>query len=127
MEPKEIGQKIKKFRKQRELTQMELAERINVSFQQVQKYENGRTQITLHRLSAVAKALNLPITSFLEEKTTLKLSEEPGSYSSQEQILFRVTKEEVTVLKLFRKIRNKKVKDGILKLFKGIIELELDK
>ncbi len=104
MESTEIGQMIKVLRKQRELTQMEPAERIDVSFQQVQKYENGKTQITLQRLS-----------------------DKPGSYSAQEDLLFRVTNEEAVFLKLFRKIRNKKVKDSILKLFKGIIELESEK
>ncbi len=127
MESTEIGQMIKVLRKQRELTQMELAERIDVSFQQVQKYENGKTQITLQRLSEITKALDVPITVFFKEKSFSRVSDKPGSYSAQEDLLFRVTNEEAVFLKLFRKIRNKKVKDSILKLFKGIIELESEK
>ncbi len=123
MDPRRIGQKIKQLRKQRNLTQMELAERINVSFQQVQKYENGETQITLQRLWAISNALYVPITAFWQDFPQ-KISEEAGSYSAQEQIVFWLNKEEASFINLYRKIRSKKVKDGIMKLLKGIIELE---
>ncbi len=123
MEPNEIGQKIKAFRKQRQLSQMELAERINVSFQQVQKYENGKSQITMLRLAAITQALNIPITEFLEEETPLKISEDPGSYTPGE-ILLRISKEEASFIKQYRKIRSKKARDYILKLLKVITEIE---
>lgn len=122
MDPKEIGRRIKEFRKQQDLTQSELAERINVSFQQVQKYEQGQTRITLQRLCSIAEALELPISLFLEEERTLKVSEDPAAYSSGEKLLFRLTAEEASFLKQFRKINNQKMRSGLLKLLKGIVE-----
>ena len=123
MEFNKIGQKIKIFRKQRQLSQMELAERINVSFQQVQKYENGKSQITLRRLVAIAHALKIPITEFLEEETPLTISEDRASYTTGE-ILLRISKEEAAFLKQYRKIRSKKARDHILKFLKVIAEIE---
>lgn len=39
----EIGQYIKKLRKEKGLTQTQLAEKLNISFQSVSKWENGET------------------------------------------------------------------------------------
>ena len=41
-----IGQQIKRFRKIKRLTQNDLAEKLGVSFQQIQKYENGKNRIS---------------------------------------------------------------------------------
>lgn len=38
---KEIGRKISEFRKIRNMTQMELADRLNISFQAVSNWERG--------------------------------------------------------------------------------------
>ena len=36
----------------------------------------------------------------------------------------QVTQEEATCLKLLRKVENKKVRDGFIKILKGTVELE---
>jgi transcriptional regulator with XRE-family HTH domain len=43
-----------------------LAERIGVSFQQIQKYEKGATRITVMRLQQISGALGVNITVFFE-------------------------------------------------------------
>jgi transcriptional regulator with XRE-family HTH domain len=42
---------------QRDLSQSDLAEKLGVSFQQVQKYEKGTNRITVSRLEQIALAL----------------------------------------------------------------------
>ena len=64
---KEIGEKLKEFRKLRGLTQEQLAEMVEVTFQQIQKYENGNTRLNTDKLQAVAKALNVPVSAFFDE------------------------------------------------------------
>lgn len=125
MTRKNIGQRIRYFRKQRNMTQIELAERINVSYQQVQKYENGQTRITLERLLTIAESLGVPVTSFLEdhsERTGLAVSEEPGRYTQGEDFILPLTREEATFIKLLRRIENRNLKDSIIKLLKAISE-----
>jgi transcriptional regulator with XRE-family HTH domain len=56
-----IGNTIRKIRKMRNLSQTELAQKIDVSFQQVQKYENGANRISLSALLLIAMALDIPI------------------------------------------------------------------
>ena len=48
------------------MSQPELAERVGVTFQQVQKYENGKNRISAGRLYEVAKALGVTIQYFYE-------------------------------------------------------------
>ena len=42
----------------------ELARKIDISYQQVQKYENGTNRISASRLYAIAKVLNVHINDF---------------------------------------------------------------
>lgn len=63
----DIGGMIRYHRKQRGLTQLALARLIGVSYQQLQKYEKGRSSITLERLDQISCALGVPIESFLRE------------------------------------------------------------
>ena len=65
-----IGQNIRICRLQRRLSQSELGERIGVSFQQVQKYENGANRVGAGRLTQVANALEVPLLSLFDGTTT---------------------------------------------------------
>ena len=48
------------------MTQTELGKAVGVSFQQIQKYENGSNRIMGSRLWAIASVLNRPISYFFE-------------------------------------------------------------
>ena len=63
----EIGRNIKKFRVQRRITQTALAKKLNISYQQVQKYENGFNRISARTLYKISCILNIPISRFFEE------------------------------------------------------------
>lgn len=54
-----IGQRLRQLRKSRNLTQVTVAKRMGITFQQVQKYESGKNQIYLNRLPALAKAFEI--------------------------------------------------------------------
>lgn len=125
---KAIGRRIKEIRKEWGLSQMELAERVGLSFQQIQKYEKGLTRISVMRLKQISDALGVNIASFLEEDgTDFKVSDSVCRYTAEKapfETVETVTKEERTLLKLFRKTKNKKVREGILKQLQGVVELE---
>jgi transcriptional regulator with XRE-family HTH domain len=59
-----IGQRIRLFRQDAELSQGELAKRIGVSFQQLHKYESGTNRVGVGRLMQIAAALDVPIIDF---------------------------------------------------------------
>ncbi len=57
----EVGKQIRKFRKERGLTQKELAERVNVATGTIQQYELGKREPKLAILQRVALALGVRI------------------------------------------------------------------
>lgn len=50
------------------LTQAELARRIGVSPQQIQKYESGKNRISVYRMWQILHATNMSIAEFFENK-----------------------------------------------------------
>jgi transcriptional regulator with XRE-family HTH domain len=55
-----IGKKIFRRRKQLRLTQEKIAAKINVTFQQVQKFEKGTNGLVDLRIRSLAAALKIP-------------------------------------------------------------------
>jgi transcriptional regulator with XRE-family HTH domain len=60
----EIGRKIRALRLERGLSQSGLADGIDLTFQQVQKYEKGTNRVSAGRLQRIADMLNTPVMFF---------------------------------------------------------------
>ncbi len=48
------------------MTQQQLAERVGIKFQQIQKYETGMNRVSASRLWDISEALSVPIDFFFE-------------------------------------------------------------
>ena len=55
-----LGKKMKRRRRQIKLTQTDIANAINVTFQQVQKYEKGLNSLSSFRIEPLRLALKIP-------------------------------------------------------------------
>lgn len=62
-----MGQKIRKAREERGLSQEQLAERIARDQRSVSEYESGKRRIYAHDLPTIAKALDMPILYFYQD------------------------------------------------------------
>lgn len=62
-----IGQNIKVCRKQRRLTQEQLAKSINRTISSIQKYESGETEVPRSILERIADVLDCRITELLDD------------------------------------------------------------
>src|SRR3989440_5116340 len=62
----EVGRRVRSRRLECRFSQTELADRIGVTFQQVQKYEKGVNRIGAGRLQRISEALEVPITFFFD-------------------------------------------------------------
>jgi len=62
-----VGKRLRLRRNLLDLSQDELAKRLGLTAQLIQKYEAGETRISASRLYDVAKQLAVPITWFFEE------------------------------------------------------------
>ena len=77
-----LGSKLRMRRLSLGLTQTKVAQAINVTFQQVQKYEKGTNGISSLRLMQLANFLQVPIVYFFEDYSAFK---NPTSDSSMVQ------------------------------------------
>lgn len=48
------------------MTQQQLAEKVGIKFQQIQKYETGANRVSASRLWDIAKALDVPVAFYFE-------------------------------------------------------------
>jgi len=63
---KRIGNNIKKVRKNKNLTQLDLASSLNIEDSALRRIENGRTNPTIKTLLKIAKALDISIFDLLK-------------------------------------------------------------
>ncbi len=63
---KHVGRRLRWRRRELKLSQEVLAERLGVTFQQVQKYERGANRVSAGRLFELAQALDTTILYFFE-------------------------------------------------------------
>ena len=65
-----VGARIRMLRVNRGISQTTLAERIGVTFQQVQKYERGANRVGASRLAQIASVLDVSVGEFFESSRT---------------------------------------------------------
>lgn len=61
-----VGKRVRQRRWMVGMTQQQLAEKVGIKFQQIQKYETGMNRISASRLWDIADALNVPVSFFFE-------------------------------------------------------------
>jgi transcriptional regulator with XRE-family HTH domain len=108
-----IGQCIRQTRKSMGMSQMELGKRIGVSYQQIQKYENGKSHASVERLRQIANALDMPARDLLG--TNAPPAEFPGA---------GLDEKELEILTLLRKIKDDSLREGITKVVQRLVNLQ---
>ena len=68
-----LGKKLRLRRTSLGLTQTQVAKAINVTFQQIQKYEKGTNGVSSARLLQLANFLKVPIKYFFEDNSIIFL------------------------------------------------------
>ena len=67
-----LGKKLRMRRLSLGLTQTKVAQAINVTFQQIQKYEKGTNGVSSNRLMQLSQFLKVPIIYFFEDYKEFK-------------------------------------------------------
>ena len=68
-----LGKKLRMRRLSLGLTQTKVAQAINVTFQQIQKYEKGTNGVSSNRLMQLSQFLKVPIIYFFEDYKDFKI------------------------------------------------------
>jgi transcriptional regulator with XRE-family HTH domain len=74
-----VGKRVRQRRWMVGVTQQQLAERVGIKFQQIQKYETGMNRISASRLWDIAHALGAPVSFFFEGLEGAEQSGTPGA------------------------------------------------
>lgn len=91
-----LGEKIRKLRLSKDITQKELADQLNVSFQTVSKWENNINEPDLASLKKIANIFNCPIDFFFEDdEEKINNSLENISKENESKEVKEETKEEI--------------------------------
>jgi transcriptional regulator with XRE-family HTH domain len=104
-----LGKKLRLRRLSLGLTQTKVAHAINVTFQQIQKYEKGTNGVSSNRLMQLSQFLKVPITYFYEEYkdykdlTNTNDTTEDLNYSFLTKTFSKLSKDEkVKILQVLR-------------------------
>jgi transcriptional regulator with XRE-family HTH domain len=61
-----VGKRVRHRRWMVGMTQQQLAEKVGIKFQQIQKYETGMNRVSASRLWDISEALSVPVAYFFE-------------------------------------------------------------
>lgn len=73
----QVSRRIRSARIDHQMSQEELANKLGITFQQVQKYEKGSNRVTIGRLVSIAAALERPVSFFLGSDSATEISTKP--------------------------------------------------
>ena len=101
------------------MSQTSLADKLGLTFQQVQKYEKGKNRMGSSRLQQIANILQAPVTFFFEDAPGQTKPDGRGpspAYVSD----FLATTDGLTLTKAFMQIKNAKLRRSIVNLVEDI-------
>ncbi len=87
---KDIGQRIKDRRRELKMSQEALSEYIGVTYQQIQRYENGTNRVNIEYLQLLTMALKVPFSYFFEDKLKNATEKHPNYLPEDEYRLLRI-------------------------------------
>jgi transcriptional regulator with XRE-family HTH domain len=111
-----VGRRIRTRRLVLGITQTQLARQVGVSFQQVQKYENGANRVGAGRLVQIAQVLGVPVHTLLAG-----LSEAPRKPArADDPLKLLANGHAVRLAQAFSQIADRHVRVALVSLAEGI-------
>jgi transcriptional regulator with XRE-family HTH domain len=122
----EVGRRVRSRRLECRLSQTELAERIGVTFQQVQKYEKGVNRIGAGRLQRISEALEVPIAFFFGNGSgaITNSTREPAANIPESVFGFLQTSGSVRIVKAFHKIKSRKARQLLVEMAEELADAQ---
>lgn len=117
----EVGRRIRLQRHKLGMSQSALAEGLDVTFQQVQKYEKGTNRVGASRLQSVAVCLGVPISHFFDSLTDqAPAPTDEATNGGNDLIHFLSSEEGVELNRAFAKIKDAKTRQKIVGLIRSL-------
>ena len=112
-----VGARVRASRLLAGLSQEKLSAALGVSFQQVQKYENGTNRISASHLQKIAEELNAPLSSFFDGVISSEQTE-PSKLDEMNALCneFLSTADGIRFFRAFTAVRDPKTRKTIVDL-----------
>ena len=117
-----VGARVRNRRKVLGLSQEALARSIDLTFQQVQKYERGSNRISASKLHLIARALKVPMNYFFDGAPDGGNGEtvEPADEQTVRDLL--LTAEGMELAQFFPRVANVRARRRVLELVRSLAE-----
>jgi transcriptional regulator with XRE-family HTH domain len=112
-----VGQKLRARRIFLRMSQTEVAEATDISFQQIQKYEKGANRIGASRLQQISDALGVSPFYFFEGAPTVgkKMpAQKDGELSESAILSFLATREGAALVRGFLAIKERQIRQNLI-------------
>jgi transcriptional regulator with XRE-family HTH domain len=121
-----VGARIRMRRMMLGISQTKLGDAVNLTFQQVQKYEKGRNRVSASRMQQFAKILHVPISFFFEgapEANVLggKSGAAPAAMPAYIRE-FLAIRDGIKIIRAFSQIRNHKLRRAVVTMVEQIAD-----
>jgi transcriptional regulator with XRE-family HTH domain len=112
----QIGKSIRAHRLIRGMSQSDLAGRLGVSFQQVQKYEKGMNRVGAGRLPQIARIFDIPISTLFDANAVTS----PGASGHTAPVKLIPDRNTLKLLTAFGDIAHHKIRHSLVELIDAI-------
>ncbi len=124
-----VGKRIRSCRVSLGISQQKLGENLSISFQQVQKYENGSNRVSASRLYQISEIFGVPMVYFFDGLDRSHIPEtgdfdEVDFADGRRAIISK--RETLELVKALHKIKDPAVKRNAVKFLKSIANAELN-
>ena len=119
-----VGQRLKQKRTLLGLSQTKMADKLGITFQQVQKYEKGTNRMSASRLIDLASVLDVPITYFFDDMPDTVSKQSPRLWANKlidsvpEMDNPMVKSETLTLVRAYYEIKDRTKRKSIINLCK---------
>ena len=120
---KHVGSRVRMRRMMLAMSQEKLGDALDLTFQQVQKYEKGTNRIGASRLQAISNTLQVPVSFFFEGAPNMPGHTGNGAAPSPAYVSdFLATSDGLSLTKNFQRIKSGKLRRRIVELVEQMAE-----
>jgi transcriptional regulator with XRE-family HTH domain len=119
-----VGRRLRSQRMLKGLSQEKLAESLGITFQQIQKYENGTNRLSASRLFLVSQALDIGLGYFFEgltgqvEVSPLQVAEKKADMSDAGSLLN--SRESIELMRAYQQIQDPAARKQLVEIARNL-------
>ena len=126
-----VGSRLRSRRTMLGMSQEKIGTAIELTFQQVQKYERGTNRISASRLYQLGKVLDVPVSYFFDDmppEIAQTDGRRPFGFSESEAAVYEVDtlakRETLELVRAYYRIKNEKVRKRVYQLAKTLAKAD---